>query len=62
VQLHCVYDVFQAYKDWALTNNELQLPNKNMTIEQFFFIAFAQVILLLNRPLVIIVLLTITVR
>lgn len=33
---------YKAYKDWTLTNSELQLPNKNMTIQQFFFIAFAQ--------------------
>jgi len=42
-----VYDVFQAYKKWAKENNELQLPNRNMTNEQFLFIAFAQVMILL---------------
>jgi len=37
--------VFQAYQDWLLANNgrEIQLPNKNMTNEKYFFVAFAQV-------------------
>ena len=41
--------VFQAYQNWVTANDpqEIQLPNKNITSDQFFFIAFAQVMILL---------------
>jgi len=37
------YFVLQAYKDRFNNEREKQLPLGNMTNEQFFFVAFAQV-------------------
>jgi len=39
--------VFQAYTELTKNDKEIQLPNKNMTNEEFFFIAFAQVIIII---------------
>ena len=42
--------VLQAYQDYVQKNNQrkIQLPNKNIGNDQFFFIAFAQVTLTLT--------------